>query len=72
MVGDPQRKLTSQYDVLWPLIRVARRVTYVIDHTGIIRGVLTYELQINRHTEEALHLLGKLERERKPATSGHS
>lgn len=70
MVGDPDRKLTSQYDVLWPIIRVARRVTYVIDHTGMIRGVLAYEFQVNRHTEETLHLLGKLERERKQAASG--
>jgi peroxiredoxin len=39
MVGDVDRRLTSSFDVLWPLIRVSRRVTYVIDHAGITNAM---------------------------------
>ena len=64
MVGDSDRALTSLYGVLWPLLRVARRVTYVIDDAGVIRGVFPYELQAAKHLDEVLDLLGKLQRER--------
>lgn len=67
MVGDPNRKLTSLYDVLWPIIRVCRRVTYVIDDAGVIRGVFAHELQAAKHIDDALQLLGDLERKRKQA-----
>jgi peroxiredoxin len=70
MVGDSDRKLTSLYGALWPLIRVARRVTYVIDHAGVIQGVFAHELQFARHIDDALHLLDKLERERGRAGAG--
>ena len=67
MVGDVDRRLSSLYDVLWPLVRIARRATYVIDHTGMIRGVLSFELKEEKHVEETLRLLDTLERERKQA-----
>jgi peroxiredoxin Q/BCP len=69
MVGDVDRRLTSSFDVLWPLIRVSRRVTYVIDHAGMIRGVFPFELKEEKHIEETLRLLDTLERERKQSSA---
>ena len=69
MVGDVDRRLSSSFDALWPLVRIARRVTYVIDHAGIIRGVFPFELKEEKHIEETLRLLDTLERERKQATA---
>jgi peroxiredoxin Q/BCP len=69
MVGDVDRKLTSSFDVLWPLLRIPRRVTYVIDHAGMVRGVFHFELKPEKHIEETLRLLDTLERERKQAAA---
>ena len=69
MVGDADRRLTSSFGVLWPLVRIARRVTFGIDHAGIIRGVFPFELKEERHIEETLRLLDTLERERKQASA---
>lgn len=65
MVGDSDRKLSTLYDVLWPVIKVDRRATYVIDYKGIIRGAFVYELQIAKHLEEVLEALNRIEEQRK-------
>ncbi|OGA74809.1 MAG: hypothetical protein A3G81_16795 [Betaproteobacteria bacterium RIFCSPLOWO2_12_FULL_65_14] len=37
LVGDPQQRVARSYKVRWPLIGLARRVTYVIDPSRRIR-----------------------------------
>lgn len=65
MVGDSNRKLSTLYDVLWPVLKIDRRATYVIDYNGIIRGAFVYELQIAKHLEEVLGILNQIETGRK-------
>ncbi len=60
MLGDPERKIAKAFGVLWPLIRVPRRITFVIDRTGIIRGVLHHELDVSKHVTDALEVLKRL------------
>jgi peroxiredoxin len=60
MIGDSTGKITKAYGVLWPLIGLPRRITFVIDREGIVRGVLDFELQIGKHLDETLALLRKL------------
>ncbi len=57
MVGDPEGKILSVYDVRWPLIGLARRVTYVIGPGLRIRGVIRGELDADRHVAEACALV---------------
>ena len=39
ILSDESKAVTKQYGVLYPLIRVAKRVTFVIDRQGIVREI---------------------------------
>ena len=60
MIGDRDKQLSKKFGVLWPLLGKDRRVTFLIDKEGVIRGVFNHELQIGRHLDDALDLLAQL------------
>jgi peroxiredoxin len=60
MIGDPSGAITKKYGVLWPLIGVPRRITYVIDRGRTIRAVIRHELQVGKHLDETLAALRSL------------
>ncbi len=62
MIGDESHEISRLYGVLRPYLRLAKRVTYVIDREGVIRGVFEHEFQISKHLDDALHLLETLTR----------
>ena len=51
MIGDPSRGIGRSYDVLWPVLNVAQRVTYVVGPDGIIEAVFHHELLVGKHLE---------------------
>lgn len=51
MLGDESRHISKSYDVLWPLLNINQRVTYVISPQGRIEAVFHHELRIGRHLE---------------------
>jgi peroxiredoxin len=57
MVGDPEGKVLLAYEVRWPLIGLARRVTYVIGPDRRIRDVIRGELDADHHVAEACALV---------------
>ncbi len=67
MIGDGDGKIAEAFDVFWPFFKLARRVTFLIDEQGIVRGVYQHELRIGQHTDDVLHALKKLA---KPKASG--
>lgn len=52
MIGDKGRSIGKSYDVLWPLLNVAQRVTYVIGPDGRIEAAFHHELLVKRHLED--------------------
>ena len=57
LLADPERKISSAYGVLWPIIARARRVTFAIDENGIVELVVWHEFQVSKHLDEVfLHL----------------
>jgi thioredoxin-dependent peroxiredoxin len=60
MIGDADKRIAKAYGVLWPIIGLDRRITFVIDEKGIVRGVFSYELQPLKHVDDALALLRDL------------
>jgi len=60
MIGDEDTTISKLYDVLRPFLKLDRRVTYVIDPLGIIRGVFEHEFQISKHLDGVLALLEEL------------
>jgi peroxiredoxin len=54
MVGDPSRRIAARYDVLWPLLPLARRVAYVLNEQHVIVAAFRHEFQVSRHLDEIL------------------
>jgi peroxiredoxin len=63
LVADPDHAITDKYDVKWPLLPFAKRVTYIIDEAGVVRAVFHHELQVSRHLDDVVQFLDR----RKPA-----
>ncbi len=62
LVADVDGKLTALFEVkqLGGLLSRPKRVTYLIDKTGVVRGVFHHELSANAHVKDAMEALQKL------------
>lgn len=60
MIGDPNGEIARKFDVLWPFFKMVRRVTFLIDEEGLIRGVYRHELRTGAHVDDALSALKRL------------
>ena len=52
LVGDPDRRIVAAYDVRWPLIGYAQRVTYVVGQDRRIEMARHSELRAGRHAAD--------------------
>jgi peroxiredoxin Q/BCP len=62
LASDRDGRLRALYGTgrLWGILPLAKRVTYVIDKQGIVRGVIHDEFRIDRHAADALQVLRSL------------
>jgi peroxiredoxin len=67
MIGDEDLAVSQLYGVLRPFLKLSKRVTFVIDRDGVVRGVFEHEFQISKHLDGVLHLLEKLRSEEREA-----
>lgn len=67
LLGDESRKISDAYGVLWPILRVDRRVTFVIGEDGRIESVIRHEVRVSRHLDD---VLAHLEGESRPSPLG--
>ena len=66
MIGDSTGKICKAYGVLFPLVKIARRVTFVVDNRDHhILGRTEHLLDIVRHRDEVLALIDELARTRR-------
>jgi peroxiredoxin Q/BCP len=64
LISDTDRSIARMYGTaerLGGLLYGAKRVTYVIDKQGTIRGVLHHELMIGKHLEGVVEALKRIE-----------
>jgi peroxiredoxin Q/BCP len=54
MISDVDRVISKAFGVLWPLLGIAQRVTFVIDPFGIVRAVFHHEFQVSKHLDEVV------------------
>jgi peroxiredoxin Q/BCP len=54
LLGDPERAISQAYDALWPVLKVDRRVTYIISPQGVIESVIRHEVRVWRHLDDVL------------------
>ena len=52
LVGDADRRIARLCGVLWPIVSVAKRVTFVVDAMGVVRHVFHHELRIDHHVSD--------------------
>ncbi len=57
LLGDSDRRLSGLFGVLWPLVRLDRRVTFVIDAQGAVEDVIQHEVLVSRHLDDVLATL---------------
>lgn len=66
LLGDESRELGRRYGVLWPVLDVDRRVTFILSPEGIVEEVIHHELRVWRHLDDVLGFL----REKSAAETG--
>lgn len=57
LIGDDDRHICREYGVLWALIPLAKRVTFVVDEQGVIERVLHHEFQVSKHLDGVVQQL---------------
>ncbi|HZI09128.1 MAG TPA: redoxin domain-containing protein, partial [Myxococcus sp.] len=57
LLGDPERDISRSYDVLWPMLNVDRRVTFIIDPQGRVEHIIRHEVRVYRHLDDVLAFL---------------
>ena len=53
LLGDPEGRVLRAYDVRWPLIGRAQRVTYLIGRDRRIRMAVHDEFRVDEHVRRA-------------------
>ncbi|MSQ32365.1 MAG: peroxiredoxin [Dehalococcoidia bacterium] len=58
LIADPKKEIIKAYDVIGSLgLLPTKRVTYLIDKSGIVRGIFRHELSMNKHRDDVLKWL---------------
>lgn len=57
LIADDERRVARAYEVLWPLIGLTKRVTYVIAQDRRILAAFRNELRIQQHVDDVLRFV---------------
>jgi peroxiredoxin Q/BCP len=68
LLADPDRRIANAYGVLWPLLARARRVTFLLDESGVIELVTWHEFQVSKHLDE---VFSHLQKRARPGAAKH-
>lgn len=60
ILPDPDHTICKAYDVLWPVMNVAQRFTFIVDARRTIDSVFHHEVQIERHRDDVLRRVNQL------------
>jgi peroxiredoxin Q/BCP len=59
MIADADAAISRSYDVLWPIVGLARRVTYVVSPGRVIEAVFHHELKVEEHRNDVLRFVNQ-------------
>lgn len=54
LCSDPDRAVIERYGVSWPVLKLTKRVTFIIDRDFNIAGFHQHELMVARHVDDVL------------------
>jgi peroxiredoxin len=67
MIADVDKSISASYDVLWPVVGVTHRVTFIIERATMkILALFRHELSADKHRDDVLIFLDDLYRSRRP------
>ena len=59
LIADADHTISRAYDVLWPIIGIAHRVTYVVSPDRVIEAMFRHELDAEAHRNDVLYFVNK-------------
>jgi peroxiredoxin len=59
MIGDHDQSISAAYGVLWPIVGLTRRVTFVIGPDRLILAVFRHEINIQQHRDDVLRFINE-------------
>jgi thioredoxin-dependent peroxiredoxin len=60
LIADEDKAISRSYGVMFPLVPVDKRVTFMIDPEGVIRAVFFHQFQVSKHLDDVVAFLKKL------------
>lgn len=60
LIADHDRAISNAYDVLWPLLGMAQRVTYIIAPDRTVLAAMRHEIRIRKHSDEVLRFVHEM------------
>ncbi len=67
LIADPDKRIARAYGVLWPIVGLARRYTFVIGSDMTVEAIFHHELDVQQHRDDVLRFVhGKFEAQRPP------
>lgn len=54
LLSDANREISRAYDVLWPVLKVDRRMTFILDLEGRVEKIIKHEVRVYRHLDDVL------------------
>jgi peroxiredoxin len=67
LIADVDKKISASYDVLWPVVGIAHRVTFIVERkTMKVLALFRHELNADKHRDDVLLFLDQLYRQRHP------
>ncbi|MFB1481952.1 peroxiredoxin [Corallococcus sp. RDP092CA] len=57
LLGDDERRISRAWGVLWPVLNIDRRVTFIIGVDGVVEHVIHHEVRVYRHLDDVLKYL---------------
>jgi peroxiredoxin Q/BCP len=55
LIGDGD--ICKRWGVLWPLLHLPRRITFIVDENGVVAARFAHEVQVSRHLDDVLRYL---------------
>ena len=65
MIADADKRISTSYGVLMPLIRIPRRVTFIVNALRTIDAVFEHNIQIAKHRDDVLLHVDRMFRARR-------
>ena len=57
LLGDDERRISRAWGVLWPVLNIDRRVTFIVGADGVVEHVIHHEVRVYRHLDDVLKYL---------------